>query len=114
IWGKCTNWDCHRSGWNDVHPIMSALLRSNGHIKYGKVEVVAQLPKGDWLWPAIWMMPVDNAYGGWPRSGEIDIMEACGNQHLTFHDGSSAGVDLDHATIHYGPGREGHKSHGQT
>ena len=31
------------------------------------------------MWPAIWMLPKDNAYGDWPRSGEIDIMETRGN-----------------------------------
>jgi hypothetical protein len=27
----------------------------------------------DWLWPAVWMLPVDNVYGDWPASGEIDV-----------------------------------------
>jgi len=48
-------------------------------MEYGRVEVVAKIPTGDWMWPAIWMLPVDNAYGAWPLSGEIDIMEARGN-----------------------------------
>ena len=39
----------------------------------------AKLPKGDWLWPAIWMLPRYNEYGQWPASGEIDIMESRGN-----------------------------------
>ena len=42
-------------------------------IAFGKVEVRAKLPKGDWLWPAIWMLPKDNKYGAWPLSGEIDV-----------------------------------------
>ncbi|KAJ7244262.1 hypothetical protein C8J57DRAFT_1725669, partial [Mycena rebaudengoi] len=37
---------------------------------------------GDWLWPALWILPVDDAYGGWTLSGEIDIMEARGNEPL--------------------------------
>lgn len=62
-------------------PVMSARIstRKSASLKFGRVEVVAKLPTGDWLWPAIWMLPVDNAYGGWPLSGEIDIMEARGN-----------------------------------
>jgi beta-glucanase (GH16 family) len=46
---------------------------------YGKVEVRAKLSTGKGSWPAIWMMPSDSEYGGWPKSGEIDIME-----HLNF------------------------------
>lgn len=47
--------------------------------KYGRIEARAKLPRGQGLWPAIWMMPTDNKFGGWPRSGEIDIMEGRGN-----------------------------------
>ena len=43
--------------------------------KYGKIEFRAKPPKGQGTWPAVWMMPANNAYGGWPRSGEIDILE---------------------------------------
>ncbi|GEM_PF-544279 len=46
--------------------------------KYGKVFVRAKLPKGIGTWPAIWMMPTESVYGGWPNSGEIDIMEHVG------------------------------------
>jgi beta-glucanase (GH16 family) len=47
---------------------------------YGRFEVRAKLNNGQGMWPAIWMMPTDNAYGGWPSSGEMDIMELLGNQ----------------------------------
>jgi beta-glucanase (GH16 family) len=43
-----------------------------------RVEVRAKLPLGRGTWPAIWMMPTEYNYGEWPRSGEIDIMEAVG------------------------------------
>ena len=46
--------------------------------KYGKIEVRAKLPQGKGTWPAVWMLPTDNIYGGWPKSGEIDIMEHVG------------------------------------
>jgi beta-glucanase (GH16 family) len=46
--------------------------------KYGKFQTRAKLPKGDYLWPAIWMMPKDSVYGMWAASGEIDIMESRG------------------------------------
>ncbi len=47
---------------------------------YGRVDVKAKLPRGRGLWPAIWMMPTDSYYGGWPKSGEIDIMELLGQE----------------------------------
>jgi beta-glucanase (GH16 family) len=64
-----------------IPPVRSARLSTKGKksIRYGQVEVVAKLPEGDWLWPAIWMMPENSVYGDWPRSGEIDIMESRGN-----------------------------------
>jgi len=56
---------------------------------YGYIEVRAKLPKGIGTWPAIWMLPSYEAYGGWPRSGEIDIMEHVGFDpeviHTTVH-----------------------------
>lgn len=52
--------------------------KNKGDWKYCRVEVKAKLPEGRGMWPAIWMLPTDNKYGGWPRSGEIDIMENVG------------------------------------
>jgi len=52
---------------------------------YGIFEVRAKLPSGVGTWPAIWMMPTDYRYGGWPDSGEIDIMEHVGYQENVVH-----------------------------
>lgn len=52
--------------------------RGKGDWTYGRIEVRAKLPRGRGAWPAIWMLPTDWAYGNWPRSGEIDIMENVG------------------------------------
>ncbi len=54
------------------------LTRGKASWKYGYIEVRAKLPKGIGTWPAIWMLPEENKYGGWPKSGEIDIMEHVG------------------------------------
>ncbi|EJD03316.1 concanavalin A-like lectin/glucanase [Fomitiporia mediterranea MF3/22] len=64
-----------------INPVQSARLTTKySHaIQYGRVEIRARLPRGDWIWPAIWMLPVDNEYGPWPVSGEIDLMESRGN-----------------------------------
>lgn len=43
------------------------------------------LPSGKGLWSAIWMLPTDWEYGGWPMSGEIDIMEHAGYQSDTIY-----------------------------
>lgn len=46
---------------------------------YGRIEARIKMPVGEGLWPAFWMLPVDETiYGGWAASGEIDIMEARG------------------------------------
>lgn len=52
--------------------------KNKGDWKYGHIEIRAKLPSGVGIWPAIWMLPTDTAHGGWPRSGEIDIMENVG------------------------------------
>lgn len=48
--------------------------------RYGRVEFRARVPWGKGLWPALWMLPVDDAYGGWAASGEIDLMEIVGDR----------------------------------
>ena len=52
--------------------------KNKGDWTYGRFEIKAKMPRGRGLWPAIWMMPTDGKYGGWPASGEIDIMEHVG------------------------------------
>lgn len=74
-----------------VAPVTSASLITKGkHVwKYGYVEVRARINAMRGSWPAIWMMPEASAYGAWPRSGEIDIMEHVGyaprNIHFAAH-----------------------------
>ncbi|KAI7906699.1 concanavalin A-like lectin/glucanase domain-containing protein [Cokeromyces recurvatus] len=100
-----SNYGCERvamgsSGGNYLNPIQSARIRTlhSASIQYGKVEVRARLPKGDWLWPAIWMLPTDSAYGGWPASGEIDIIESRGNDRYAY--GNNSVVS---SALHWGP-----------
>ncbi|KUI55551.1 Beta-1,3-glucan-binding protein [Cytospora mali] len=85
---------------NMIPPVRSARINTKGKvgIRYGRVEVVAKLPKGDWIWPAIWMMPTDSVYGEWPKSGEIDIMESRGNP-VSY----PGGRDVYYSTLHWGP-----------
>ena len=43
---------------------------------YGRFAARMLLPEGQGAWPAFWMFPIDEVYGPWPLSGEIDVMEA--------------------------------------
>src|SRR6185436_6477863 len=61
----------------------------------------AKLPTGKGMWPAIWMLPTDERYGGWPHSGEIDIMELIGHKPNEVH-----------GTLHYSDPVKGHDSKG--
>ena len=54
------------------------VTKNKGDWQYGRFEIKAKLPKGTGMWPAIWMLPTKWVYGGWPQSGEIDIMENVG------------------------------------
>ena len=84
-----------------VPPVKSGRIntKAGATIKYGRVEVTASLASGDWLWPAIWMLPVKNTYGPWPESGEIDIMESRGNNY-TYAQG---GNNIVSSALHWGP-----------
>lgn len=72
----------------------SARIRTieKGDWKFGRFEIRAKLPEGQGIWPAVWMLPTEEVYGGWPRSGEIDIMELVGHRPSTVH-----------GTVHFGP-----------
>jgi beta-glucanase (GH16 family) len=65
----------------------SARLRTKdkGDWLYGRIEVSAKIPNGIGTWPAIWMLPTDWTYGGWPASGEIDVMEHVGYDPNVIH-----------------------------
>lgn len=84
-----------------IQPVKSGRIntKKGATIKYGRVEVTAKLPAGDWLWPAIWMLPVNDTYGGWPLSGEIDIVESRGNNY-TYKQG---GNNVISSALHWGP-----------
>ncbi|AYA63440.1 glycoside hydrolase family 16 protein [Alteromonas sp. RKMC-009] len=82
-------------------PYTSARLvtQYKADFKYGRFEMRAKLPSGQGSWPAFWMMPTDSVYGGWPRSGEIDIMEAVNLKAMDADGNPEANI---HGTLHYG------------
>lgn len=69
---------------------------------YGKVEIRAKYPAGVGTWPATWMLGANMATVGWPKCGEIDIMEHLGRTLNTIY-----------GTLHY-PGRSGGNADGTT
>ena len=75
----------------------SARLKTLGKLaqKYGRFEARIKIPQGQGIWPAFWMLGDDIGKVGWPKCGEIDIMENIGKEPATVH-----------GTIH-GPGYSG-------
>lgn len=59
----------------------SARIKTQGKksFTYGKIEARMKLPSGQGIWPAFWMLGSNMDTVGWPKSGEIDIMERVNN-----------------------------------
>lgn len=80
------------------------LTRGKASWLYGRMEARIKLPRGRGIWPAFWMMPLRSVYGGWPKSGEIDIMEYVGYQpstvHGTVHTEGASGGSASGASIY--------------
>ena len=64
-------------GGKRTKPFISTKLISKKSFGYGNLTVEFKLPKGNYLWPAIWMLPETNY--AWPIGGEIDLIESMGN-----------------------------------
>jgi beta-glucanase (GH16 family) len=80
----------------------SARLKTQGKFaqKYGRFEARIKIPYGQGIWPAFWMLGDDIEKKGWPKCGEIDVMENIGKEPA-----------MVHGTIH-GPGYSGDKGIG--
>ena len=80
----------------------SARLKTAGKFsqKFGRFEARIKIPQGQGIWPAFWMLGDDISKIGWPKCGEIDIMENIGKEPA-----------MVHGTIH-GPGYSGDKGIG--
>jgi Beta-glucanase/Beta-glucan synthetase len=70
---------------------------------YGRVDIRAKLPRGQGVWPALWMLGSNINTVGWPASGEIDIMELLGQDSTKVYE-----------TLHYGASLATHASKGNT
>lgn len=89
--------------WNGECQYSSArcITMDKFEFTFGRVEMRAQIPYGQGIWPAFWMLGADFPEVGWPNSGEIDIMENVGHELNTVH-----------GTVH-GPGYSGSAGRGR-
>ena len=78
--------EAHKENFeNSKYTSARITTKEKGDWLYGKFEIRAKLAKGVGTWPAIWMLPINWEYGGWPASGEIDIMEHVGYAQDTIY-----------------------------
>jgi beta-glucanase (GH16 family) len=87
-----------------IRSYTSARLKTQGLFaqKYGRFEARIKIPAGQGMWPAFWMLGEDIPTAGWPKCGEIDIMENVGKEPGTIqgslHGPSTTGHTSDHMT----------------
>ena len=72
IEGRLDNWEGKK--------ITSASITTEGkkEFLYGRIEVRAKIPTGKGTWPAIWTLGPTIHSVGWPKCGELDILENVG------------------------------------
>jgi hypothetical protein len=67
--------------------------QSKQSFQYGRIDIRALLPKGQGMWPALWMLGNNIQQVSWPACGEIDIMELVG--------GGAGRDNRVHGTLHW-------------
>ncbi len=72
-----SNYSC----WYGTCQYTSARLNTSGKFsqQYGRFESRIQIPEGQGVWPAFWMLGDNIGSAGWPACGEIDVMENIGS-----------------------------------
>lgn len=82
--------------YNGRNYTSSRLTTQGKHsFKYGRIDIRAAIPYGQGMWPALWMLGDNISTVGWPKCGEIDIMELVGGNV------TGGGDDYIHGTIHW-------------
>jgi beta-glucanase (GH16 family) len=86
------------TGPDGLRHYTSGRIRTQGHFSqaYGRFEASIQLPLGKGIWPAFWLLGDDVATAGWPRCGEIDILETIGapsTMYSTLHGPGYSGAN---------------------
>lgn len=89
-----------REGYGGMKYTSSRITTKNKkNFKYGKIEARIKMPKFKGVWPAFWMLGANQDSVGWPKCGEIDIVEAINDENLVygtlhwFHDPGNNNAD---------------------
>lgn len=73
--------------------------KNKKEFRYGRLEARAKLPLGHGIWPAFWMLGSNISESGWPKCGEIDILEYIGREphtvYTTLHTQDSHGNSIN-------------------
>jgi beta-glucanase (GH16 family) len=92
--------EAREESYNNFDYTSSRIITQNKQFfTYGRIDIRAKMPKGQGLWPAMWMLGENISTVGWPASGEIDIMEMIG--------GDGEKESTTHGTIHWDAGDSG-------
>jgi beta-glucanase (GH16 family) len=77
-----------------AQPFTSGRLDSHAHadLTYGRFEARLRVPPGQGLWPAFWLLGSNIDQVGWPKCGELDILEEAGSHPSSAH-GTAHGVN---------------------
>lgn len=83
----------------------SSRIKTEGRqsFQFGRIDIRAVLPRGQGIWPALWMLGDNIRQVGWPACGEIDIMEMVGGP-------ATARNNTVHGTVHW----DNNGSHAET
>ena len=81
------NFDAEVDGNGNKLEMISGAVETANKVTftYGKVEGRLKTTAHSGNFPAFWMMPNTDTYGGWPSSGEIDIFEQINNEDKSYH-----------------------------
>ncbi len=86
--------EAKRESFNGSQYTSSRITTENKtEFNFGRIDIRAKLPKGQGIWPALWMLGANFRTVGWPSCGEIDIMELVG--------GGEGKDNVVHGTVHW-------------
>lgn len=96
------NFKAGSTSWQEkefaTHTSAAVTTQGRQSFLYGRIEVRAKLPQGKGVWPAIWTLGDNITQIGWPRCGEIDIMEFVGKEPNHVHGTTHFSVEGKHAS----------------